>query len=242
VARKRTPPFRRGASYNTVLADVAALIDTARRGAARSVNVIMTATYWSIGQRIVEQEQHGARRAAYGEELIERLAADLSRRFGRGFGRRNLFQMRSFYLAYREKVQTLSAQSTGHHGRRKVQTLSALSPWSLTDLTTALPLPWSHYVRLLSVSNPHAQAFYEGEALRGGWTIRQLERQIGTQFYERTALSRNKAAMLQKGARARTEDAVTPEEEVKDPFIFEFLNIKDEYSETELEEALILKL
>jgi predicted nuclease of restriction endonuclease-like (RecB) superfamily len=95
---------------------------------------------------------------------------------------------------------------------------------------------------LLSVDNPHARQFYETEALRGGWTVKQLDRQIDTQFYERTALSRNKAAMLTKHNRRRHDDAVTAEEELKDPFLLEFLGLKDEYSESQLEEALIHKL
>jgi predicted nuclease of restriction endonuclease-like (RecB) superfamily len=97
-------------------------------------------------------------------------------------------------------------------------------------------------VRLLAVKNENARAFYEDEALRGGWTIRQLDRQIQSQFYERTALSRNKAAMLTKGARARPEDHMPPEEEIKDPYVLEFLGLKDEYSETDLEAALVAKL
>lgn len=104
------------------------------------------------------------------------------------------------------------------------------------------PLPWSHYVRLLGVANPEARHFYEAEALRGGWTVRQLDRQIGSQFYERTALSQNKATMLRKGQVARPDDLVSPEEEIKQPYVLEFLNLKDEYSETDLEAALIAKL
>jgi predicted nuclease of restriction endonuclease-like (RecB) superfamily len=84
-------------------------------------------------------------------------------------------------------------------------------------------LPWSAYVRLLSVKNPQARAFYETEALRGGWSIAQLNRQIGSQFYERTALSHNKAAMLEKGEVAEPGDAMTPEQAIKDPFVLEFL-------------------
>jgi predicted nuclease of restriction endonuclease-like (RecB) superfamily len=83
---------------------------------------------------------------------------------------------------------------------------------------------------------------YETEALRGRWSVRQLDRQIGTMFYERTALSRDKAAMLTKGAKARPEDRVSADEEVKDPLVLEFLNLKDEYSESELEEMLLLHL
>ncbi len=112
----------------------------------------------------------------------------------------------------------------------------------LPRLAQAFPLPWSAYVRLLSVKNEHARASYETEALRCGWSVRQLDRQINSQFYERIALSRNKAAMLEKGEVAEPGDALTPEQSIKDPFVLEFLNLKDEYSESELEEALIQHL
>ena len=97
-------------------------------------------------------------------------------------------------------------------------------------------------MRLQSVKSDYARQFYEAEALRCGWSVRQLDRQIGSQFYERTAMSRNQAAMLTKGAVAKPEDLVTPEEAIKDPYVLEFLNLKDEYSEFELEEALIHRL
>ena len=104
-------------------------------------------------------------------------------------------------------------------------------------------LSWSHYVLLVRrVRAPAARTFYETEAVRGGWTVRQLERQIASQFYERTALSKNKAALLRKGGVAKASDAVTPEEDIKDPFVLEFLGLKDEYSEADLEEALIVDL
>jgi predicted nuclease of restriction endonuclease-like (RecB) superfamily len=90
--------------------------------------------------------------------------------------------------------------------------------------------------------NQGARRFYEAEALRGGWTARQLDRQIGTEFYERTLLSKNKVAMLSGGAPRRPEDAVTPAEEIKDPYVLEFLGLKDEYSESDLEAALIAGL
>jgi predicted nuclease of restriction endonuclease-like (RecB) superfamily len=104
------------------------------------------------------------------------------------------------------------------------------------------PLPWSHYVKLLAVKNPDASKFYEIEALRNGWTVRQLDRQISTLFYERTALSKNKAAMLKGGGRLSPGESITPEEEIKDPFVLEFLGLKDEYPESDLEEALIKQL
>jgi len=225
-----------GADYRAVFGDVAHIIEMARRSAARSVNSLMTAAYWLIGRRIVEFEQSGKKRAEYGEELIKRLAGDLSDRYGRGFSVRNVWQMKAFYLDW-PIPQTTSAESKD---REILQTVSAES--SLVAIAGRFPLPWSAYVRLLSVKNENAQRFYETEALRGGWSVRQLNRQINSQFYERTALSKNKAAMLKKGEKALPEDIVTPEEEIKDPYVLEFLDLKDEYSETDLEEALIRHL
>ena len=221
------------ASYQAVFGDVSRIIDAARGSAVRSVNSAMTAAYWLVGHRIVEFEQSGEERAKYGTALIEQLAADLTQRFGRGFSRQNIQHMRLFYLSYPpDKIrQTVSGESA-----------AASIDVPLTDLPGAFLLPWSAYVRLLSVTNAHAREFYETEALRGGWSVRQLDRQINSQFYERTALSKNKAAMLRSGQRGRTEDIVRPEEAIKDPFVLEFLDLKDEYSESDLEEALIQHL
>lgn len=241
---KKTEPNTKGIKgYDTILSDVAGLLESARRVSARATNAIMTATYWEIGRRIVEFEQRGTRRAGYGKELIARLSADLTKHFGRGFGRVNLSQMRKFCQCWppAQIFQTSSEKCLAGQGSpAKVQTLSA--EFSLRDIANRFPLPWSHYVLLLSVKNPEGRAFYEKEALRGGWSVRQLERQIDTQFYERTALSKDKAAMLKKGAKPLPEDAVTPEEEIKDPLVLEFLGLKDEYSENDLEEALIHQL
>jgi predicted nuclease of restriction endonuclease-like (RecB) superfamily len=211
-----------------LVADVVALIEAGRRAAARSVNAVITTTYWLVGRAIVEREQRGAHRAEYGAAVLEHLAEKLTAQYGRGFSRRNLDDMRRFYLGWPIR-QTLSAKSI-----RRTASAKSEPP--------ALPLPWSHYVRLLSVKSISARTFYETEALRGGWTIRQLARQIETQFYERTALSRNKAAMLARGAKRTPEGAVTAEEELKDPLVLEFLGLKDEYSESDIEEALVLRL
>jgi predicted nuclease of restriction endonuclease-like (RecB) superfamily len=244
VTRKKTAVTRPKPGYDAVLADVVGLVEAARHASARSVNALITATYWTIGRRIVEQEQHGASRAGYGEELIVRLSGDLQSRFGRGFGRANLFQMRAFYLGYREILQISSGELAPPATSEKVQTPSGQFAGhdGMAAVAGRFPLPWSHYVRLLAVRNPEGRRFYETEALRGGWTIRQLDRPIGTQFYERTALSRNKAAMLRRGEMQKPGDAVTPEQEIKDPYMLEFLGLKDEYSETELEAALIAKI
>jgi predicted nuclease of restriction endonuclease-like (RecB) superfamily len=233
-----------GYGYEAVFADVVRFIEATRGAAARSVNAVMTATYWTIGRSIVEEEQRGATRAGYGEQLVVNLSRDLQARFGRGFGRANLFQMKAFFLAYRGTVQAGSGLSGGDAPARTVQTVSGQSPAAagLAAIAARFPLPWSHYVRLLSVRSPEARHFYEQEALRGGWTIRQLDRQIDSQFFERTALSKNKAAMLRKGQALVPGDVVAPEEQIKDPYILEFLDLKDEYSETDLEAALIAKL
>src|ERR1700733_6006406 len=227
-------------NYRNIRAGIVELLKTARSSATRNVNTLMTATYWEIGRRIVHSEQAGEKRAEYGELLIKRLAKDLSASFGRGFGPRNLAQRRSFYLAWSHGkiLQTLSAKSSTPIPFNKIQG----QPQPVQDLPNQFPLPWSAYVRLLSVKSLEARTFYETEALRSGWSVRQLERQIGSQFYERIALSQNKAAMLERADNSEPSDLVTAEEAIKDPFVLEFLNLKDEYSESDLEEALIQHL
>jgi predicted nuclease of restriction endonuclease-like (RecB) superfamily len=228
-------------SYDTLLVDISQVIEEARHAAARSVNAVMTTTYWLVGRRIVEQEQQGVARAAYGEQLLKRLSHDLSKRFGRGFSERNLEQMRGFYLGWPISQAAPAELSPLSRGPRISQAAPAKSGNLSRFIQPRFPLPWTHYVRLLAVENTRARTFYETEALRGGWTSRQLDRQIQSQFYERTALSRNKAAMLRKG-RAKADHVVTAEEEIKDPFVLEFLDLKDEYSESDLEAALIARL
>jgi predicted nuclease of restriction endonuclease-like (RecB) superfamily len=223
------------------VSEIVDLVESARRRAARDVNAIMTAAYWSIGRRIVIEEQHGARRAGYGDALIAQIAQRLTARFGRGFGKSNLLQMRGFYLAYPNILQTTSGELATPAPENILQTASRESD-TLMTIAAGLPLPWSHYVKLLSLKSDEARRFYEAEALRGGWTVRQLTRQVETQFYERTLMSRNRRAMLIKGEVRRPDDVVTADEEIKNPFVLEFLGLKDEYSESELEDALIRDL
>ena len=227
-------------TYDKIRAGIVDLLKTARSSVARNVNSIMTAAYWEIGRRIVTLEQRGEYRAEYGEQLIDRLAGDLTRQFGRGFGRANLRQMRAFYRAWPEPQirQTLSGELATSSNISDIRKLSSTS----ASLTESFALPWSAYVRLLSVKRPEARSFYEAEALRLGWSVRQLDRQIASQFYERVALSQNKAAMLEGAASSDAKDLMTPEEAIKDPLVLEFLDLKDEYSESELETALIQHL
>lgn len=260
------------ADYNQVLTGVVELLDAARRASARVVNSLMTATYWEIGRRIVEHEQAGAKRADYGEELVRQLAMDLTARFGRGFGFSQLKTMRQFYQTFPETCASKppifqSPIETSEIGQSLIgQFDSALStpvPISqsmigqfnqshavgsspaleqLGRIARAFPLPWTHYVRLLRVRNALAREFYAREALAGGWSVRQLDRQINSQFYERAALSKNKSAMLLKGEKSKPGDVVSADEEIRNPLVLEFLNLKDEYSESELEAALIRHL
>lgn len=231
MPKKKTEIVTPADNYNSILSDVVELLEQSRRLTARSINAIMTATYREIGRRIVEIEQKGEERAEYGGELLKRLSKDLTDRFGRGFSRQNLQQMRLFYLGW-QKCQTVSGKSAD----------TQISRYNLAEIAKHFPLPWSHYVLLLSCKSEYARDFYEKEALRGGWTVRQLKRQINSQFYERTALSKNKAEMLKKGEKPLPEDFISPDEEIKDPFVLEFLNLKDEYSELDLEEAIIKHL
>ena len=271
--------------YGRLVSGISGLLAQARRSAARSVNALLTATYWEIGRRIVEYEQRGRPRAEYGERLLIRLAIDLTSKLGRGFSRANLQQMRLFYSGWQicqtpsgkfeaqAKYQTLSGKSgkeipqmasanlraqeicptaLGKSVSRKRQTPFAKSAplhVSIPTLvqsglmpTDVFPLGWSQYVRLMAVENPQARAFYESEAIRGGWSVRQLDRQISTQFYERAVRSKRPAALVARGQQMQPQDAISVEEEVRDPYLLEFLNLKDEFGESHLEEALIRHL
>jgi predicted nuclease of restriction endonuclease-like (RecB) superfamily len=228
-------------TYDNLHVGIVELLREARSAAARNVNSIMTAAYWEIGRRIVTLEQRGEYRAEYGEQLIDRLAGDLTRQFGRGFGRANLRQMRAFYRAWPDPRirQTPSVEFATPSNINDIWQL----PSTNASLTGRFALPWSAYVRLLAVKRPEARSFYELEALRLGWSVRQLDRQIGSQFYECLALSQNRAAMLESTvSTAESGDLMTPEEAIKDPLVLEFLDLKDEYSESDLEEAHIQHL
>lgn len=229
MALRRNQESELGTRYSVFCRGIVELLEDSRRAAGRAVNSILTVAYWEIGRRIVEEEQQGRRKADYGDKLIDQLAKDLTARFGRGFSRTNVFQMRQFYLAFGGMVQTPSEQSLED---KKVQTVSGQS-----IAPPVFPLSWSHYVRLLSVQDDNAREFYERESLRGGWSVRQLDRQIASQFYERS-----KAAKRSPAVKGQAGDELTADEHIRDPFILEFLGLKDEYSESELEEALILHL
>lgn len=230
-------------SYSSLITNLASLIEQGRKTAVRYVNTALVATYWLVGRKIVEYEQKGEKRAEYGEALLERLSNDLSPRFGKGFSLRNLRNMRSFYLLFPIR-QTLSAESlklakrqtTSAELLEKNQTLFGQSEISHT-LSAKFPLSWSHYCLLMRLEEPFKREFYESECIQGNWSVRQLDRQIQSMLYERTALSKKKLSVI---AKAHEKPIILkPEDEIKDPYILEFLGLKDEYSESQLEDALI---
>lgn len=155
--------------YHHFLNGVQQLLQQARSAAARSVNAVMTATYWEIGRQIVVYEQRGEKRADYGGRLLDRLSQDLTRNFGRGFGLAQVNAMRRFYLTYPKPriLQSVIGESS------KTTEL----PPTIPTVARAFPLSWTHYARLLRVENAQARAFYEAECLQGGgpsgnWTAR----------------------------------------------------------------------
>ncbi len=158
--------------YSRLIADLAALIEQGRGLVVRYVNTALVATYWVIGRRIVEHEQKGKHRAEYGEQLLEKISKDLSARFGRGFSVQNLRNMRSFYNLFPIR-QTLSSEFT-EIPKALLKTFS---------------LSWSHYSLLMRVDEPEKRAFYETACKQGSWSVRQLDRQIHSLLYERTAVS-----------------------------------------------------
>jgi hypothetical protein len=228
--------------YFALVTDLASLIDQGRRTAVRHVNTALVTTYWLIGRRIVEHEQKGKERAEYGEALLKRLSVDLTKQFGKGWGEPHLRAIRQFYLIYGdiEKRYTLRSESGKpdetniRHTPRSELSPSQILPWKLKTLSvenTLFPLSWSHYRLLMRLDEPFKREFYESECIRGNWSVRQLDRQIQSMLYERTALSKKKTAVIAKAH--ERPNTLKPEDEIKDPYVLEFLGLKDEYSESQ---------
>lgn len=185
------------------------ILDEARARVARSVNTEMVAAYWHIGEAIVEREQQGRERADYGERLIESLAKRLTDEGLKGFQARNLWRMRDFFLRF-PKMNALRSE-----------------------------LSWTHYRLLLKVESGAAREFYETETVAGNWSTRELERQINSFFFERTASATEKRQILERGR--ETGEKYVAQDFVKDPFVLEFLNLKDvpDLTESKIEQALL---
>ncbi len=222
-------------SYQELISKIGLSIDEGRRLAARNVNSVLVATYWSVGRWIVEFEQRGQDRAAYGEMLIERISQDLTKRYGKGWGDNQLLDIRQFYLTYRslEKPHTVCGElGTSNIALPKTKSTS-IPPQTLS-------LSWSHYRFLMRIEDPAKRQFYEVESRQGNWSVRQLDRQIQSLLYERTSLSRRKRIVI---ARAHLQNQIErPEDAIKEPYVLDFLNLRDDYSESDLEDALIKHL
>lgn len=226
-------------NYSNLLDRIAGILAEARTKVVREINRTQVLAYWEIGREIVEFEQKGKVRAEYGEKILERLSGDLIDRVGKGFSAENLRLMRKFYLTF-GKSKTLSWK---FEDTEKSQMLSAKSQISqtLSDLFEPM-LSWSHYCELLKVEESLARSFYEQEAIQNNWSVRELKRQINSMLFERIALSKETKTVMKMAKKGQIIEK--PEDAIKDPYILEFLNLKEEtsYTESQLEQAIIDKL
>jgi predicted nuclease of restriction endonuclease-like (RecB) superfamily len=209
-----------------ILADIQSILKQARQKAYQSINLAMVQAYWLIGKRIVEEEQEGKTRAIYGKALLKNLSLELKKDFEKGFSVDNLENMRLFYLEF-PISQTVSVKS---------ETVSRISE------TPDFQLSWSHYLMLISVKDFNERAFYEIETIENNWSLRELKRQYNSGLYMRLALSTDKLGVKQLAEKGHLIES--PMDAIKEPYILEFLNLKDhyKYAESDLESALIDKL
>lgn len=206
--------------------NVAEIIDRARHNVKTAVNLSMVYAYFEIGRMIVEEEQQGADRAAYGTQLLKELSAYLTEHYGKGFSVTNLKQMRQFYVVYAHDSigQTLSDQFTN------LPTVSTGRKFFLS---------WSHYLKLMRIDNVDERHFYEIEAVKNDWSLRELKRQYDSSLYERLALSKDKDRVYKLALEGQMVEK--PQDVVKDPYVLEFLGLPElpAYSEKELEVRII---
>jgi predicted nuclease of restriction endonuclease-like (RecB) superfamily len=209
------------------------ILEDARKTAYTAVNVAMVQAYWNIGRIIVEEEQRGRVKAGYGERLIKELAEQLTKDFGKGFTISNLKYFRQFYLSF----------SIGHALRGQSQIPKEKSHAVRDEFPVVRPeLSWTHYRLLLKVERPDVRQFYIDECVAGNWSTRQLERQINSFYYERLLSSKNKDRV--KAEIQKLESELAPQDMIKDPYVLEFLGLREnrDYLERELEQGLIDKL
>ena len=221
---------------------ISSLIEESRRHIAKAVNTAMVYTYYGVGQYIVEFEQNGDYRAAYGKGVLNRLSTKLTGLFGKGWSVDTLENCRKFFQVYsissddQTKSETLSRKS-GNHSHEISETPSRKS-----DNRLSFTLSWSHYLILMRIDNPDARSFYEIECAQQQWSVRQLSRQVGSSLYERLALSRDKNEVMRLATEGQTIEK--PSDIIKSPLTLEFLGLKPDvsYSESKLENAIISKM
>ena len=249
-------------SLKGLLTEVRQLIQSARRGVASVVDTFQVMTNYEIGRRIVEHEQQGAKRAAYGTELLKELSATLTEEFGRGFSRSNLQAMRAFFIEWQPKVSSICQKPSGkllggqifQSATEKSETSKicqkasgksealTVSQQPIGKLGNPFTLSWSHYVLLLTIKDSDERSFYEIEATNAGWSLPELKRQKASCLYERLALSRDKAGIRRLAKEGQV--MMKPEDMLKEPLVLEFLGLEEKsgYSETDLEQAIIDRL
>ena len=206
---------------------IAEIVETARKSVVRTTNSTMVTTYYLVGMRIVEHEQAGEIRAQYAKRILSSLSKQLKERFGKGFSVDNLENMRRLYLTY----------SISENGFRKLQIIDNKS-----INTPLFTLSWSHYLILCRIKNEDERRFYEIEATQNDWNLDELQRQYDVSLYERLALSTDKAKVWELAQNGQL--IKQPRDLIKDPYILEFLglNEKPDYSENDLETAVINQL
>ena len=202
------------------------LLETARKQAKTAVNTAMVYTYYEIGRRIVEEEQHGENRAAYGQQILQGLSDHLTKAFGKGYSVGNLKNIRQFYMVF-------SNDQIGETVFSQFSNLPAVSTGRKFYLS------WSHYLKLMRIKNVDERHFYEIEAAKNDWSLSELKRQYDSSLYERLALNGNKEKVLQLAQKGQVVE--TPADAVKDPYVLEFLGLPELpiYSESELETRII---
>ena len=224
--------------------NVTRLVEQARSHVGRTVDLTMCVTYYEIGRMIVEEEQGGQARAEYGRGLLKELSAYLTNRLGRGYSLSTLKNAKQFYLVYSPTVQQKVLDGSVAEKSQTMYSLSVIDQKSQTMYSQSYPftLGWSHYLILMRIENPDERCFYEIEATRQQWTVRQLKRQYGSSLYERLALSRDKGAVMKLAEEGQALEK--PSDMLKNPLVLEFLGMEErpQYSESDLESAIIDKL
>ena len=210
--------------------DIRTILAGARQQAYAAVNFAMVQAYWLVGKRIVEEEQGGKEKASYGDFLLKELSKSLSGEFGKGFSYANLKNFRQFYLTFPDTEKSYALRS---------ELPAKEYPAILADLRNELT--WTHYRLIMRVENVAARNFYIQEAANQHWSSRVLERNINTFYFERILSSREKGQSIQPET---TPEKHTTNDFIKDPYVFEFLNIPEPYttSERNLEASLIENL
>lgn len=228
---------------NALYGQIRAILEHARSTAYRHVNLAMLQSYWRIGYLIVEYEQKGEARAEYGKGVLEEISRRLTSEFGKGYSVQNLRYMRQFYLAF-QKHHSLRGEFSAAGSGMTSDSFSKRHPLrgEMTQEGLRPELSWTHYRLLLRVENENAREWYMNEAADQNWSTRQLDRQIASQYYERLLASRNSDPVKQEATEKLSK--VEPDQFIRDPYVLEFLNLKDypDLRETTLEQAIIDKL